>query len=149
MTKQNSETRCIAVHLPLELLSKINDLKMLSGKSQTTLLIDLLEKGLGIVASENTVPKNYYQVEVKVDPLKVPEFGRKLQSGELDTSLTIMTMCSKEDPTIGYSFWKADSPGHFESIFLHHRPFYSEVLKIEPVITPMEAMKRILNQNQV
>lgn len=144
MKKKASETKCIAVHLPVTLLDMINEAKARSGESQTGFLTSLLEKGLGITKSERKQDKVYFFVKVRVNPTKVPAFGQKLQSGELDTSLTIMTLCSKEEPTIGFSFWQADSPEHFESVFSKHREYYSEVLEVKPVITPMDAMKLIL-----
>ena len=39
--------KCIAVHLPVDLLDKINEQKAKTGQSQSGLIIDLIEKGLG------------------------------------------------------------------------------------------------------
>lgn len=144
MYKENSAKKCIAVHLPVDLLDKINETKAQTGKSQSGLLIDLIEKGLGISQNSKVDSKLLFYVKVRIDTSKIKEFGYKLQSGELDTSLIIMTYCMKDDPTVGMSFWQADNQKNFEDVFAQHRAFYKEVMKIIPIITPMDSMKQLL-----
>lgn len=143
MFKESTEKKCVAVHLPCHLLQNINEVKSRTGKSQNSLIIELLEKGLGIFQNCSVTAKLFFFVKVRIDETKVMEFGKKLQSGELDTSHTIMTYCIKDDPTVGVSFWQADSVENFEEIFAKHRFFYKEVIEIIPLITPMESMKLI------
>ena len=148
MSNENSEKKCIAVHLPVDLLEKINDFKAKTGKSQSGLLIDLIEKGLGISQTDKIKSNMLFFVKVRIDTAKMIELGQKLQSGELDTSLIIMTYCMKDDPAVGMAFWQADSQKHFEDVFAQHRVYYKEVIEITPVITPMESMKRIMENMQ-
>jgi len=148
MSNENSGKKCIAIHLPNDLLDKINDYKATSGKSQSGLLIDLIEKGLGISHGNMVENKVLFFVKVRIDIAKMMKMGQKLQSGELDTSQIIMTFCDKEDPTVGMSFWQAGSQKDFEEVFDKHRVFYKEVLEIIPVITPMESMKLIMSKMQ-
>jgi hypothetical protein len=136
--------KCIAVHLPIDLFEKINEFKAKSALSQSGIIIDLLEKGLGKIQNTNTEVKKYFFVKVRIDPAKMIEFGRKLQNGEIDTSLIIMTYCIKDDPTVGFSFWKAENQRNFEEVFSQHTPYYKEILEIIPVISPTESMKVIL-----
>ena len=136
--------KCIAVHLPVDLLDKINEYKAKTGQSQSALLIDLIEKGLGISSKDKDLSKMFFFVKVRIDTSKMQEFGQKLQNGELDTSHTIMTYCSKDDPTVGMSFWHADSQKTFEEVFAQHRVFYKEVIEITTMITPMDSMKLII-----
>lgn len=135
--------KCIAIHLPVDLLDKINEQKTKTGQSQSSLMIDLIERGLGF-SSEKALGEELFFVKVRIDTSKMMEFGQQLQSGELDTSHTIMTYCSNEEPTVGMSFWHAHNREHFDTIFANHRAFYKEVLEITPVITPMHAMKAII-----
>jgi hypothetical protein len=44
MSNENSEKKCIAVHLPIDLLAKINDFKAKTGKSQSGLLGNITKK---------------------------------------------------------------------------------------------------------
>lgn len=148
MSKENPGKKCIAIHLPVDLLDKINENKTKTGKSQNGLLIDLIEKGLGIAQNDHAVSKLFFFVKVRIDTSKMIELGQKLQSGELDTSQTILTYCIKDDPTVGMSFWQADNQKSFEDAFAQHREFYKEVLEIIPVITPMDSMKLILKKMQ-
>lgn len=144
MSKENSGKKCIAVHLPVDLLDKINEYKAQTGKSQSGLLIDLIEKGLGLSQNGNGGKKMLFFVKVRIDKTKMMELGKKLQSGELDTSLIVLTYCIKDDPTVGMSFWQADDQKSFEDVFAKHSVFYKEVLEIIPVVTPMESMKMIM-----
>jgi hypothetical protein len=148
MSKENLTKRCIAVHLPVNLLDKINETKAKTGKSQSGLLIDLIEKGLGIFLNDNVASKMLFFVKVRIDTTKMMELGQRLQSGELDTSQIIMTYCIKDDPTVGLGFWQADNQKSFEDVFSQHRVFYKEVIEIIPVITPMDSMKLIMERIQ-
>ena len=144
MSTENSGKKCIAVHLPIELLDKINEHKTKTGQSQSGLMIDLLEKGLGISKKGKPSSQSLFFVKVRIDPTKMMEFGQKLQNGDIDTSQIILTYCIKDDPTVGISFWQAESQQSFEEVFAQHRKYYKEVMEIIPVITPMDSMKLIL-----
>lgn len=148
MTKENPEKKCIAVHLPVDLLDKINEKKAQTGKSQNGFITDLIEKGLGVWGKNNKEDKLTFFVKVRIDITKMAELGQKLQSGELDTSQIIMTYCTKEDPQVGISFWQAVNRQNFEEVFARHRVYYKEVIEIIPVITPMDAMKILTDQLQ-
>lgn len=136
--------KCIAVHLPVDLLDKINEQKAKTGQSQSGLIIDLIEKGLGFSSNNKAVGKMFFFVKVRIDTTKMMEFGQKLQSGDIDTSHTIMTYCIKDDPTVGLNFWYADSIEEFENILLQYKPYYKEIIETIEVITPMNAMKLIM-----
>jgi len=136
--------KCITIHLPVDLLDKINEQKAKTGQSQSGLMIDLIEKGLGFSSSESTLDKNIFFVKVRIDASKMIEFGQKLQNGEIDTSHIILTYCIKDDPTVGLSFWRADSQKSFEDVFAQHRIFYKEVIEIIQMVTPMDSMKLIM-----
>jgi hypothetical protein len=144
MSKENSEKKCIAIHLPIDLIDKINNYKAKTGKSQSGLLIDLIENGLEISKNYKDESKMLFFIEVRIDTTKMIELGQKLQNGELDTSLIMMTFCVKDDPTVGMSFWKANNQKDFEDVFSQFRKYYKEVIEITPVITPMDSMKLIL-----
>ena len=149
MSNEKSEKKCIAVHLPVDLLDKINKQKAKTGLSQSGLMTDLIEKGLGISGNDQTPGKMFFFIKVRIDTAKMMEFEQKLQNGEIDTSHTIMTYCIKDDPTVGLNFWYADSQREFEEVFAQHRVYYKEVLDITPVITPMDSMKLIIeNMNK-
>jgi len=136
--------KCIAVHLPIDLLDKINEQKAKTGQSQSGLLIDLIEKGLGFSSKDKTVSKLLFFVKVRIDTAKMLEFGQKLQNGEIDTSHTMMTCCVKDDPTVGLNFWHADTLEEFEKVLAQYRPYYKEIIETIQAITPMNAMKMIL-----
>lgn len=136
--------KCIAVHLPVDLLDKINEQKAKTGQSQNAFIIDLIEKGLGFSTTDNVIAEKFFFVKVRIDPAKMMEFGQKLQNGEIDTSHTIMTYCPENDPTVGLSFWHAGSQESFEKVFDQHRVYYKDVIEVVPVITPMDSMKLIL-----
>jgi len=148
MSKENSGKKCIAIHLSIDLFNKINDYKAKSGKSQSGLLKELIEKGLGISHGNVVENKVFFFVKVRIDTAKMMEFGQKLQNGELDTSHIIMTYCAKDDPTVGMSFWQADNQNDFEDVFSQHRAFYKEVMNIIPVLTPIESMNLIVSEMQ-
>lgn len=135
--------KCIAVHLPVDLLDKINEQKAKTGQSQSGLMIDLIEKGLGFSSNDKTVGKLFFFVKVRIDVTKMIEFGQKLQNGEIDTSHTILTYCIKDDPTVGLNFWYADTVEEFEKVLAQYRTYYKEIIEIIQVVTPMNAMKLI------
>ena len=136
--------KCIAVHLPVDLLDKINEQKAKTGRSQSGVMIDLIEKGLGFSSNKKTVGNMFFFVKVRIDTSKMMEFGQKLQNGEIDTSHTIMTYCIENDPTVGLNFWFADSIEEFEKILSQYKPYYKEIIETIQVITPMNAMKLIM-----
>jgi hypothetical protein len=87
-----------------------------------------------------------FQVKVRVDLAKMAEFGQKLQKGELDRScIRGETHCLKNDPAVGFSIWEAASQSEFDAKFKPWRNYYSEV-KIQELITPMDAMSALFNQ---
>ena len=86
----------------------------------------------------------FYFVKVRIDTTKMLEFGHKLQNGEIDTSHTILTYCIDNDPTIGLNFWHANSREDFENILAQYKPYYKEIIETTKVITPMNAMKLIM-----
>jgi hypothetical protein len=145
MSNESSEKKCIAVHLPVGLLNEINNYKSKSGKSQTGVVIDLLEKGLGITQSTHDENENkiFFYVKVRIDISKMAELGQKLQSGELDTSLIIMTYCDKNDPAVGMSFWQANDKKSFDNVFSKFKEYYKEVIELIQVVTPMQSIKLI------
>jgi hypothetical protein len=147
-TKENPGKKCIAIHLPVYLIDKINEYKQKTGRSQSGIMIDFIEKGLDISKNDKAQNKMFFFVKVRIDTSKMMEFGQKLQNGVLDTSHTIMTYCVKDDPTVGISFWQSDSQKKFEEAFAGHREYYKDVIEIVPVLTPLEAMKLIMKNMQ-
>jgi hypothetical protein len=83
-------------------------------------------------------------VKVRIDLNKMPELGKKLQTGELDRSNIISTYCLKDDPAVGMSIWECDTIEEFEAKFKPHKIYYSEILEILPVITPNESQKILM-----
>jgi hypothetical protein len=138
--------KCIAVHLPVDLLDKINEQKAKTGQSQSGLIIDLIEKGLGFSGKDKAPGKMYFFVKVRIDEANMMEFGQKLQHGQIDTSHTIITYCLKEDPTVGLNFWCVDTIEEFEKVLEQYRPYYKEIIETIQVVTPMNAMTLILEQ---
>ena len=70
----------------------------------------------------------------------MPEFGCKLQKGELDRScIRGETHCLKNDPSVGFSIWEAESKNEFDAKFTSWLDYYDKV-EINEVITPLEAM---------
>jgi len=87
-----------------------------------------------------------FQVKVRVDLVKMAEFGQKLQKGELDRScIRGETYCFKNDPAVGFSTWETASQSEFDSKFKPWRNYYSEV-EIHEVISPMDAMSVLFDQ---
>lgn len=145
---QEMSKKCIAVHLPVDLLDKINEQKAKTGQSQSGVIINLIEKGLGFSSNDKAVDKLFFFVKVRIDTTKMMEFGQKLQNGEIDTSHTIITYCVKDDPTVGLNFWYADTIEEFEKVLTQYKPYYKEIIEAIQVITPMNAMKMIIeNKN--
>lgn len=144
MSLENSEKKCIAVHLPIDLYEKLNACKSKSGQSQSNLIIGLIERGLATTDQSPAVQSLLFFAKVRIDPAKMPELGRKLQNGELITSQLMVTYCLKDDPAVGLSFWKASSVADFESNFAQMVPYYKEVIDVTQVVTPTDAMNLIL-----
>lgn len=142
---ENSEKKCIAVNLNPDLFDKINKYKEKTGKSQNSVLVDLISKGLESTNKLKDENKMYFFVKVRIDTSMMMELGQKLMNGELDTSNIIMTYCIKDDPTVGLNFWQAKNQKHFEEIFTPHKKYYKEI-EVIPVVTPAEAMKLIMEQ---
>jgi hypothetical protein len=140
---EKSGKKCIAVHLPVDLLDNINALKEKKGATQGGLIIDLIEKGLGVLSLNNDDLK-YFFVKVRIDTSKMMELGQKLNSGELDNSNILMTFCLNDDPSVGLNFWKAKDRKDFDRIFAPHKPYYKEVIDVIQVMTPLDAMKILM-----
>lgn len=86
-----------------------------------------------------------FQVKVKVNIGKMPEFGRKLQKNELDRScIRGETYCLKNDPAVGFSIWEASGRDEFEKKFNPWRNYYEEV-EIKEMITPQEAQNILIH----
>jgi hypothetical protein len=89
-----------------------------------------------------------FLVKVRVNPATMPEFGQKLQKGELDrSSIRGETYCLRDDPAVGYSIWEAENKEIFEAKFTPWRHFYLDA-EIQEVISPNEAMKLLLTKIQ-
>lgn len=85
-----------------------------------------------------------YQIKVRVDRRKLPDFGRALSGNALNRSLIRSeTYCLRSDPASGFSVWEADSREHLDAVLAEWRPYYEEVEIVE-LITPAESMM-ILN----
>lgn len=88
-----------------------------------------------------------FQVKVRVNLVKMPEFAQKLNLGVLDRScIRSETHCLKNDPAVGFSIWEAASEEEFIARFAPWRDFYEEV-EISEVITPKEAMALLFSQS--
>ena len=83
------------------------------------------------------------------DVSKLAELGEKLQSGKLDGSSIVSTHCLRNDPSVGMAIWEAKNQDAFERAFAPHRAYYSEVMEIEPVILPEEALQVLMKQASV
>jgi len=87
-----------------------------------------------------------YLVKVRVNQAKLPEFGEKLQKGELDRSMIRSeTYCLNKDPAVGYSVWEAENRKAFDSVFSEWKNYYSETEVME-VISAIEAMKMLMKK---
>ena len=86
----------------------------------------------------------FFLVKVRVNLKTMMEFGQKLQKGELDRScIRGETYCIKDDPSVGYSIWKAHDKKEFEKKFNPWKNFYEESEVVE-VISPDEAIKLLI-----
>lgn len=149
MSLENSEKKCIAVHLPIDLYEKLNAHKSQTGQSQSSLIISFLERGLATTDQSANAQPFLFFAKVRIDLAKMPEMGQKLQSGELDTSQLVVTYCLKDDPAVGLSFWKASSVADFESNFAQMLPYYKEVIEVMQVVTPTDAMNLLLEKMRI
>jgi hypothetical protein len=87
-----------------------------------------------------------FLVKVRVNLKTMPEFGGKLQKGELDRScIRGETYCVKEDPSVGYSIWEAANRDDFEKVFNPWRKYYEDIEIIE-TISPDEAFKLLITK---
>jgi hypothetical protein len=84
-------------------------------------------------------------VRVRIDLIKMPELGQKLQNGELDLSNIKTIYCMKDDPSVGISFWEAENEQVFREKFKPHCEYYREV-EIIPMITSVEAQQILMKQ---
>ena len=84
-------------------------------------------------------------VKVRIDVRKLAEFGRKIQSGALNTHPT-STYCLKDDPSVGLNIWEAEDLDDFERKFASHREYYAKVYEVTPVITATEAQQLLMKQ---
>jgi hypothetical protein len=82
-------------------------------------------------------------VKVRVDVTKLAELGQKLRAGALRTH-PVSTYCLQADPAVGLNIWEAESQEAFEQAFAPHKEYYSAVMEIVPVITPLEAQKILM-----
>ena len=89
-----------------------------------------------------------FQVKVRVDVTRMAEFGQKLMMGELDRScIRGETHCLKFDPAVGFSIWEAESREEFDATFAPWLKYYSEA-EIQEVITPLQAMNKLMQQTK-
>jgi hypothetical protein len=89
-----------------------------------------------------------FLVKVTVNLKTMPEFGQKLQKGELDRScIQGDTYCLKNDPAVGYSVWETAGREEFEKKFGPWRAFYSDV-EYDEVVTPNEAMALLMGKKK-
>jgi hypothetical protein len=87
-----------------------------------------------------------YLVKVKVDVGTMMEFGLKLQKGELDRScIRGETYRLKDDPSVRYSIWEAETKKEFEDTFNPWKQYYSNIEVCE-VISPDEAIKLLISR---
>ncbi len=87
-----------------------------------------------------------FMVRVRVDLGKLPEFGRKLASGDFGPSSVRAAYCLQTDPAVGLSIWEAEDQSAFEKKFALQRPYYAEVMEITPVVTTQEARKKLMER---
>ena len=85
-----------------------------------------------------------YFAKVRIDLEKLEELGRKLASGELDTTPLRHTVCQQNDPAVGMSVWEARDERHFQELFAPFREYYAEILELEPVTTAREAQQALM-----
>jgi hypothetical protein len=86
----------------------------------------------------------YFLAKVRIDRRKLAELAGALKDGALDRSRLKTTHCLANDPAVGFALWEADDRAHFDAIFAPHATFYAEVLEVNQVITPPEAMAALV-----
>jgi hypothetical protein len=137
------QTKCISVNVTTEQLEQIKMVKEQTGKSQNSVLVESIMDGLKkFEDSDNQL----FWVKVRIDPIKMMEFGQKLQSGELKTNMIKFTYCIKDDPTVGISLWEAKNENHFNELFASHKDYYKEVIEVNPAVKAEEAMSLIMKE---
>ena len=137
------QTKCISVNLYADQLEQIKAVKEQTGKSQNTVVVESILHGLKkFEDSKNQL----FWVKVRIDPAKMMDFGQKLQSGELKTTMIKFTYCLRDDPTIGISLWEAKNEEEFNRLFTPHKQYYKEVLEINPAVKPENAMALIMKE---
>lgn len=137
------QTKCVAVSLTQNQIDEVKKVKEQAGISQNEVLAKSIMAGL---KSFQKTENQLFWVKVRIDPAKMMEFGQKLQSGELSTSMIKFTYCLKNDPTVGISLWEAKNMEDFNLLFEPHKHYYAEVIDINPAIAPEEAMVTIMEQ---
>jgi hypothetical protein len=80
-----------------------------------------------------------FLVRVRVSLSRMAEFGRTLQSGQLDRSAIRGTYCLREDPAVGIGIWDVADEAELEKKLTPWREYY-ESAEVQQVITPNEAM---------
>jgi hypothetical protein len=88
----------------------------------------------------------FFFVKVRVDMDRLPEFGRRLQSGELISGSVGSTYCLAADPEVGMSVWEAESRDDFERKFAPYREFYAQVIEVETVVLAADAQKMLFER---
>jgi hypothetical protein len=139
------QTKCYSVNLTKEQEDKLNSIKETCGKSKSHILSESIETGLKKSFLESKY-KKMFLVKVRIDSNRVMEMGLKLQNGELDKTNLLFTYCLKYDFTVGVNLWMAEDRDHFDKIFSPHKQYYKEILEIEEVILPQEALELILKK---
>jgi predicted DNA-binding protein len=136
--------RCFSVSLESEQVEQLQRVKENTEKSQSMVLEESVGHGLKN-ASFFLKGKMLYLVKVRIDTGRLPEFGQKLQNGELQTDMYLFTWCEKDDPEVGTSLWIADNRDHLDQLIAPHGKYYREVIDIKEVITPQESMRMLMN----
>jgi hypothetical protein len=135
--------KCISVNLTNEQLEQVKSLIVQTGKSQNAVLTESILNGLKKFENSHN---QLFWVRVRIDPSKMLEFGQKLQSGELRTTMIKFTYCLKSDPAVGISLWEAKDENQFYELLAPHKEFYKEIIQIEPAIKADEAMMMIMKE---
>ena len=85
-----------------------------------------------------------FLVKVRIDRQKLTQLARALQDGSLDRSHLRTTHCLVSDPAVGYALWEAEDRATFDAVFAPHAKYYAELSEVQEVITPAEAMARLI-----
>jgi hypothetical protein len=139
----SNKAKCCSVNITKEQEEKLNMIMEINGKSKSKTLSETIDIGLKRIQLD-LKSKILYLVKVRIDTDLIMELGQRLQSGDLDISRMAFTYCLKDDPSVGISLWMAESKEHFEKIFAPCRLYYKEVMDIQEVIFPQDAMNLIL-----